>query len=333
MKKRYGFVLDFVGILSNLEKALAFDSDEVGSVIKDIAILKQLFAQMMKVQAQEYLKLLVGKMDDKTVERVVEYFGDKKHRDAFIKFYRELEMLYEIISPDKFLAPHIENFGLLSWLFKIIRNAFAPPGIIDRDFVRKTANLVRERVGTQGLDKALPLYEINEHLIEELKKRHASKTVQVINLIRTIRKHILDNKDDQPYLIDIGERAEAVLKLFENRQISTEKALEELANIVKKITEAKQARDSKKLDIQSFTTFWVLKEQGLSNHEALSRDISKCFAEHPNWACNATEERDLKATLYALLAKTPLGDKMFEIVPRLLQIQSEMSKRIEKPAS
>lgn len=330
LKKRYGFVLDFVGIFENLEKALAFDSDEVASVIKDIALLKQLFAGMMKDKGKSYLKLVSGKMDDKVVEAAIEYFGDKEKRDAFFKFYRELESLYEIISPDAFLSPYIEDFGLLSQLFKIIRNAFAPPSVVDRDFVRKTANLVRERVGAEGLDKTLPLYEINERLIDELKKKHQSSTVRVINLIRTIRKHIADNEDDEPYLIDIGERAEAIREMFENRQISTEKALEELAKIVKEITEAKTARESKKLDIQSFTTFWVLKEQGLDNHEALSRDVSKCFADSPNWDCNGEERRTLKTALYRLLIKTPLGDKMMNVVDRLLKIQSEMSKRVEK---
>ena len=53
--KPYGFVLDFVGIFEKLEKALAFDSDVVASVIQNIDVLKQLFATMMKEQAQDYL--------------------------------------------------------------------------------------------------------------------------------------------------------------------------------------------------------------------------------------------------------------------------------------
>lgn len=330
LKKRFGFVLDFVGIFENLEKALAFDSDEVASVIKDIALLKRLFADMMKDRAQRYLKLVSGKMDDRAVEGAIEYFGDKERRDEFFKFCRELEMLYEIISPDRFMSPYIQDFGLLSQLFRIIRNAFAPPGIVDRDFVRKTADLVRKQVGAVGFDKTLLLYEINERLIDELKKRHKSDTVRVINLIRAIRNHVRDNEDEEPYLIDIGDRAEAIRELFENRQISTEKALEELANIVREINEAKKAREGKKLDIQSFTTFWVLKEQGLDGHEALSRDVSKCFGEHPNWDCNAEERRTLKTTLYRLLIKTPLGEKMVGVVDRLLKIQSEMRKRVEK---
>ena len=42
MVKPHGFVLDFVGIFDKLEKALAFDSDEVNAIVKDIGLLKQL---------------------------------------------------------------------------------------------------------------------------------------------------------------------------------------------------------------------------------------------------------------------------------------------------
>jgi type I restriction enzyme R subunit len=57
--KPYGFVLDFVGIFEKLERALAFDSDVVTSVIQNIEVLKQLFATMMKQQAPNYLPLVV----------------------------------------------------------------------------------------------------------------------------------------------------------------------------------------------------------------------------------------------------------------------------------
>src|SRR5258708_30386117 len=48
LKKPYGFVLDFVGIFERLEKALAFDSDMVASVILNIDTLKLLFKKYME---------------------------------------------------------------------------------------------------------------------------------------------------------------------------------------------------------------------------------------------------------------------------------------------
>jgi hypothetical protein len=62
--KPAGFVLDFVGIFENLQKALAFDSEEVGSVIQNIGVIKALFRTLMREWAKAYLKLARGH-DDK----------------------------------------------------------------------------------------------------------------------------------------------------------------------------------------------------------------------------------------------------------------------------
>lgn len=55
IKKPYGFVLDFVGIFGNLEKALAFDSDTVKSVITDINKLKDKFKELIETVGDVYL--------------------------------------------------------------------------------------------------------------------------------------------------------------------------------------------------------------------------------------------------------------------------------------
>jgi type I restriction enzyme R subunit len=55
MVKPHGFVLDFVGIFENLERALAFDSDEINAIVKDINLLKQLFQSKMENNVPPYL--------------------------------------------------------------------------------------------------------------------------------------------------------------------------------------------------------------------------------------------------------------------------------------
>ena len=114
MVKPHGFVLDFVGIFDKLEKALAFDSDEVNAIVKDLALLKQLFKAKMESKAPEYLRLVKTKFDDKDVDNLIEHFRDKGVRKEFFKEYKEIEMLYEIISPDAFLRPFRDDYTTLS---------------------------------------------------------------------------------------------------------------------------------------------------------------------------------------------------------------------------
>jgi type I restriction enzyme R subunit len=113
MVKPHGFVLDFVGIFDKLEKALAFDSEEVNAIVRDIDLLKALFKEKMETKAPAYLALIKRAFDDKDVDYLIDHFRDKGKREELFKDYKEIEMLYEIISPDAFLRPFIEPYATL----------------------------------------------------------------------------------------------------------------------------------------------------------------------------------------------------------------------------
>jgi len=100
MVKPHGFVLDFIGIFEKLENALAFDSDEINAIVKDLALLKTLFKNKMESKAPDYLSMIQHNFNDKDVDNPIGHFRDKERRKEFFKEYKELEMLYEIISPD-----------------------------------------------------------------------------------------------------------------------------------------------------------------------------------------------------------------------------------------
>ena len=98
MVKPHGFVLDFVGIFDKLEKALAFDSEEINAIVKDIKLLKNLFKTKIETQKSEYLQLIQYNFNDKDVDNLIEHFRDKERRKALFKEYKELEMLDECLS-------------------------------------------------------------------------------------------------------------------------------------------------------------------------------------------------------------------------------------------
>src|SRR5262249_26996896 len=137
MVKPHGFVLDFVGIFDKLSKALTFDSDEVNAIVKDLNLLKELFRAKMEEKAPEYLGLVTAGFNDKDVDNLIEHFRDKERRKEFFKEYKEIEMLYEIISPDAFLRPYIEPYTTLSGIYAVVRNAYAQKVYVDRAFQKK----------------------------------------------------------------------------------------------------------------------------------------------------------------------------------------------------
>ena len=320
LKKPSGFVLDFVGIFEKLEKALAFDSDVVGSVIQNIGVLKEAFISLITNNAKEYEGFIQGRMDDKVIEQAVEYFTDKDKREAFYKFYKRLEMLYEIISPDKDLRDYLDKYLKLSSLYTIIRNAFSKRVVVDKELMRKTQILVRKAVEKYDIPKPYKIYEIKEDTLQALKKDDESDNTKVINLRKSIEKFVLDNEDSLPYLISIGDRAEVVVELYDDRQISTQEALTRLEKIIEEINQAKKEQAEKNFDAQKFTVYWILKKEEIENADELAVQIDGAFSQNPDWRVNAKEARELTASLYKILIRAIDKDKAVGLVDKILKI-------------
>ena len=317
MVKPHGFVLDFVGIFENLEKALAFDSDEINAIVKDIALLKHLFKSKMEEQVPPYLKLITQGFNDKDTDNLIDYFRDKSRRKEFFKLFKEVEMLYEIISPDKFMRPYIDNYTTFSAIYKVVRNAYARRIQPDREFQQKTYELIREHVGISTFQEPSDFFEINEKTIEKIKETHQNDNTRVINLVKSIEK-IAEEHSDDPFLIGLRERAETVEERYEERQISTQEALEELRTICEDDVKRRKEQAGKGFDGLTFFIYRTLLDKQLSNAEEVTRHIKEEFIKNPNWKTSEKELRELRTGVYyAILSEEDDIDKAAGIVDEL----------------
>jgi type I restriction enzyme, R subunit len=321
IKKPCGLVVDFVGIFEKLEKALAFDSDVVSGVINNLDVLLARFIELMKGQARPYLDLTRGKVDDKMVERAIDAFVDQSKREEFYKLFKELETLYEILSPSPTLRDHMEDFGLLSILYQVVRNAFRKKTGFYGDIAKKTEQLVSEKVKTYGLETTTPAVKIDETTLKALKDSKASTNIKVINLINSIIKTATDEGDDSPYLKPIGERAEAIQEAFDDRQITALDALKKIEALIKEVLEARRQQEETGFDINTFTIYWLFKQENVKWFENLAPIVNNAFLRFPNYRDNIAELRQLKAELYKLMLPVVGKDLMLGIVEKLLRLE------------
>jgi type I restriction enzyme R subunit len=320
MVKPHGFVLDFVGIFDKLERALAFDSDEINAIVKDLKLLKVLFKNKMESKAPEYLGLIERNFNDKDVDTLIEHFRDPERRKEFFREYKEIEMLYEIISPDAFLRPFIEDYATLSNIYLVVRNAYARRAYVDRDFQKKTNALVQKHIGASLAEPAAEYVVVDRSTIETIKARDEGKATKVINLIKAIQKEAGEKSDD-PFLLAMADRARAVQEAFEARQDSTEQALENLLSAIAKNEARKKEQAAKGLD--SFTYFMVSKftEEGIPNPEKVAGKVREAFEKHPNWKTSDAELREArKLVTFAIFSEEEDLNKVTAIVDALFTL-------------
>ena len=327
MVKPHGFVLDFVGIFDKLEKALAFDSEEINAIVKDLKLLKVLFQNKMESRAPEYIGLIQRNFDDKDVDTLIEHFRDPERRKEFFKEYKEIEMLYEIISPDAFLRPFIDDYGTLSAIYAVVRKAYTKRIMVDRDFQRKTNELVRTHVGTSYIQPVVATVKIDENTVKYIVSQKGGENGKVINLIKSIEK-VAEDQSDDPYLIAMAERARLIQETFEARQSTTAEALAALLREVEANEDRKREQAAKGIDGLTYFVCDLLEKAKIRNAETVSRRIRETFLETPNWKSSESQQRELRKKItFAIFAECDDLDRVALLVENLFRILDK-SERI-----
>lgn len=321
-KKPSGLIYDFVGIFKNLEKALAFNTQDIEGIVNDVEKLKERFAELMEEARKSYLKLIEGKIQDKAVEAVLEHFKDEEKREQFFEFFKELQDIYDIISPDAFLRPYLEDFDTLLRMYKITKEAYEHTIDIDREFSKKVAKLVQEHTTSDKIKSSLEIYEINEDLLKKIEESQASGTEKVFNTLKSIDRKV---KDEGHYLISIGEKAERIAKLFKEHQSSTEDTLNELKKIIEEINRAHKEQLEKKMPMDIFSIFWLFKVEGFEIAEEMANEMQDVIKENPHWKKSESGVREIKQKLIKVILESGEKDikKVTEITNKIVKILQE----------
>ena len=321
-KKASGFVLDFVGIFDNLEKALAFDSQDIFGIVKDIDVLKERFKAEMEKAKTDYLPIIGGKKQDKAVEALLNYFLDEKIRNEYYKFFKELSAIYEIISPDAFLRDYLDDYETLSSMFRILRENYDRSVDIDKDFTRKTIELVKKHTKSGDIQPALEVFEIDENTLKKIEQSKASDIEKVFNLIKSLERTVAREGETSPYLKSIAEKAEMLVQLFQNRQKTTQETLNELKKIIEEINTAKKEREEKNMTAEIFSIYWILDRAGFENATSMANQMEKVFEEYPHWQKSNKHGIKIRQKLYEVMVQSGTTDtkKISETAQQIMKI-------------
>jgi len=299
--KPAGFVLDFVGIFEKLEKALAFDSEDVSGVIEGIDVLQREFDDLMRTGGRDYLSIQAGLIQDKAAEAVLDYFRDRERRDSFYQYFRQAQEVYEMLSPDAYLRPYLEEYSDLSTIYLMVRAAYEPHILIDRSFWRKTADLVQQHTATTSLLPAGAVTKLDADVMQSLLGQDVPDTVKVFNLLKVLIDATSQQESKAAYLIPIGERAEQIAEAFKERQVTTRQALEQLAKLVQEYQAAEENRKATDLSPEGFTAFLLLQREGNPDADTVARALAASFATWPHWQHTPDQERDLRRSIIKVL--------------------------------
>jgi type I restriction enzyme R subunit len=315
VSKRIGLVVDFVSVLKDLKKALQFDSSDVIGVIEDLDLFLEDFKIKIASAEQIYLNDAGADAPDEQLERIVYgQFLTPESRKIFFDDYKDIENLWEILSPSPELREHIKSFKQLASLYSIVRNAYAQKFGFIADLAYKTRRLVEANVTKEGLGRLTKSITFDLNTLDALRAKDGSDEGKVFNLVRGLQKEIDENPDLASVLLPLKDRADRILRDLETRQTSGLVAMDLLAALAQEKEDADNAAKASGLSPNGFAVFWALENEpvvvasGLVA-KAIAEEVEGLTARFPNASVNSDENRQLRANLYRPLLPLPKDER------------------------
>ena len=325
-RKRVGLVVDFVGVLRELKKALQFDSFDVSGVVEDLDLLLENLLDKLARAKADYLETgeRSGSADERLENIIYGRFLEPEPRKAFFESYKEIEALWEILSPSPKLRDHIETYKWLARLYAAVRNNYHFKAKPDIDLANKTREMVQDSLTQEGLGELLKTVTFDVRTLKALQRDPGSNEAKVFNLVRGLRAEMEASPDLAPVLQSIKERAEQVIEALENHKTTSLAALDSLAELAKEKEETIEAARNSHLTTRAFSLYWTLRNNEalkLGGIEAISlaQEAEALLARFPNAASNTDEQRRLRAALYHPLLALG-GAERLRIVEIMLKI-------------
>ena len=203
--KPIGLVVDFVGVLRELRKALQFDSSDVSGAMEDLDLLMHDFQDKIVKAKANHLDYedggrvaetraaytAAGGSADRRLEHIVyTRFLDPDARKGFFADYKEIEALWEILSPSAELRDHIDTFKRLAHLYAVVRNAYADRPDFVAELAHKTQRLVEESAAIYGLGNLTKAVTFDLRTLTAIRRESGPDEAKVFNLVRGLQTEV-----------------------------------------------------------------------------------------------------------------------------------------------
>ncbi|MEK7516956.1 MAG: HsdR family type I site-specific deoxyribonuclease [Patescibacteria group bacterium] len=288
--KGCGKIIDYYGITRNLYEALNFDESIIDSALIDLDYLKKEFLEVLN----EIKDIFTGiNQEDPSIEnlrRCLKIFIDNESKQRYFKDkYARIKLLFEVLSPDPFLADYIRNFEWITSVYIAFINEFNPEDLAMHafrsgniptfgEYGEKVKKLIHEQIDYEGITKNFRELKINDiYTLERLDKMEDEE--KALNLEKMLKQEISINIDTNPVFQKFSERLTAIRREFEQHQIDLSERIKlyyQLMNDIK--SKSDEARELG-LNLQEYGLFVISQEYLQKTDQAillaLSKELSK----------------------------------------------------------
>ena len=246
LNKKFGLIIDYIGVLAALEKAFemyeAADAKNLKLIIWDLSKEKETFKELLT----RALKIFEGVKREDTHEalrRVVDVLKlDPEKAKNFEATVKSLMGSYEMLEGDPFLKDYLTDYTWLVQIYvafnKDVRKARVDELKIE-ELSKKTVKLIQQTIDIKGIEDMYPTVSVDEKYVEALRKSPPKTPGAAIDVITAIQ-HEVRTHPASPFFINLSKDVEETYEEIRARKTATAEILRKLLDFSERIAKWKK---------------------------------------------------------------------------------------------
>jgi type I restriction enzyme R subunit len=315
LNKKFGLIVDYIGILKELERAFerfeAGDAKALKVVIRDLSKEKQAFKELIR-KALKIFEKVKRENTRESLNNALDGLINPENAKNFEATIKELMKSYEMLQGDPFLRPYLSDYTWLVKIYVAYNKRFKKANVEELkigQLSKKTIKLVQKTIDVKEIDDTYPTLSVDEKYIEVLRKSMPKTIGAAIDVITNIR-HEVRIHSSSPFFINLSGEVEKTYEELRTRKIETEEAVRKLLSFSERIVEWK--REEKEIGKDKYPIYEAIKvvlpriekQRAITFINDLSAHLQKRKLLFNGWQLQRDVRRKVKAeTRLMLLSK------------------------------
>ena len=291
--KQSGIIIDYCGVLKNLELALNFNENDIEGCLIDFDELKRQLPDLV----DEFMNLFRGiNMDN--LAACLKHIEKNKLESAVLDVFKKMQLTYETIAPDPFVLEFHDAYKMatqivLAW--KQMSNDGEPA--VDKEYLANTQKLIQEHVDVSAINQAAPIFVVDDNYLRRIDELPSDPVQKQMLIEKRLRSVIVVRLGNLPVYKTLMERLDAII---EQKDLDTQQSIGLLTELTGEVNEAmKEEADLKQSKGELAINQLVAGKTNYAKPDELATRLTNIIVEHtfPGWqnqpSVQATIKRDI----------------------------------------
>jgi type I restriction enzyme R subunit len=302
--KEAGLIIDYVGILKDIKKALEkYNETDIREALFSTEQMVQEFTTLMDDLAGMFKGIQIGSYDKDTFLSAIELLTcDDTVADDFVDTYHEMRRVFEFLGPEKIKLEYFEQYKWFSEVYSYYMR-MALRGQPDyttyvQKYFEKTVKYVHKSTDIQKVDDNLPVIEFGPDYLKVLEEKVANKREKAANIVFTLNRFVLVDRHQTPVYESLLERVEKIIRAWKEKSKDYEAIYRDGVAILKEMQQLDARRAQlglSKLEYLMFLkieTIWGLDPSLADDIRQLSGELKKSM--FPGWISQVSAKKTIE---------------------------------------